>query len=170
MNFVTGEVTDGLPNIKLNQALTAKKQHCLPLDILHHLPRQRNMIEKKVILHESHHSVWVGNLFRHLKPILSEWWWFTHTQAEKSHQFIITSSVVSLQNYKNINWHAHPCALISVHSKQYVLSKEPYSTITMQTQENPAGVLLGLHGNSTLGFLLKNLYCSECIAVNVMQT
>ena len=28
----------------------------------------------------------------------------------------------------------------------------------MQPQENPARVLLGLHGNSTEGFLLKNLY------------
>ena len=28
----------------------------------------------------------------------------------------------------------------------------------MQPQENPARVLLGLHGNSTEGLLLKNLY------------
>ena len=33
----------------------------------------------------------------------------------------------------------------------------------MQLQENPCSVLLGLHGNSTEGFLLKNLYCLECI-------
>ena len=32
----------------------------------------------------------------------------------------------------------------------------------MQFQENPARVLLGLHGDSTEGFLLKNLYCLEC--------
>ena len=31
----------------------------------------------------------------------------------------------------------------------------------MQLQENPARVLLGLHGNSTEGFLLKNLYYLE---------
>ena len=32
----------------------------------------------------------------------------------------------------------------------------------MQPQENPARVLLGLHGNSTQGLLLKNLFCLEC--------
>ena len=32
----------------------------------------------------------------------------------------------------------------------------------MQPQENPARVLLGFHGDSTEGFLLKNLYCLEC--------
>ena len=32
----------------------------------------------------------------------------------------------------------------------------------MQPQENPARVLLGLHGDSTEGFCLKNLYCLEC--------
>ena len=32
----------------------------------------------------------------------------------------------------------------------------------MQPQENPARVLLGLHGDITEGFLLKNLYCLEC--------
>ena len=31
----------------------------------------------------------------------------------------------------------------------------------MQPRENPAKVLLGLHGDSTEGFLLKNLYCLE---------
>ena len=31
----------------------------------------------------------------------------------------------------------------------------------MQPQQNPARVLLGLHGNSTERFLLKNLYCLE---------
>ena len=41
--------------------------------------------------------------------------------------------------------------------------KEPFSTITMQHQENPCRVLLGLHGNSTKGFFLMNLYCLECI-------
>ena len=35
----------------------------------------------------------------------------------------------------------------------------------MQPQENPARVLLGLHGNSTERFLLKNLYCLECITM-----
>ena len=35
----------------------------------------------------------------------------------------------------------------------------------MQPQENPARVLLGLHGNNTEGFLLKNLYCLECNVV-----
>ena len=34
----------------------------------------------------------------------------------------------------------------------------------MRPQENPARVLLGLHGNSTQGFLLNNLYCLECSA------
>ena len=33
----------------------------------------------------------------------------------------------------------------------------------MQPQENPARVLQGLHGNSTEGFLQKNLCCLECI-------
>ena len=42
------------------------------------------------------------------------------------------------------------------------LLTQPFSTITMQLQENPARVLLRLHGNSTEGFLLKNLYCLEC--------
>ena len=32
----------------------------------------------------------------------------------------------------------------------------------MQPQENPARVLLGLHGDCIEGFLLKNLYCLEC--------
>ena len=32
----------------------------------------------------------------------------------------------------------------------------------MQPQENPARVPLGLHGDITEGFLLKNLYCLEC--------
>ena len=32
----------------------------------------------------------------------------------------------------------------------------------MQPQENPARVLLGLHGDCTEGFFLKNLYCLEC--------
>ena len=32
----------------------------------------------------------------------------------------------------------------------------------MQPQDNPCKVLLGLHGDSTEGFLLKNLYCLEC--------
>ena len=32
----------------------------------------------------------------------------------------------------------------------------------MQPQENPARVLLGLHGNSTERFFLKSLYCLEC--------
>ena len=31
----------------------------------------------------------------------------------------------------------------------------------MQPQEDPTRVLQGLHGNSTQGFLLKNLYCLE---------
>ena len=34
--------------------------------------------------------------------------------------------------------------------------------MTMQPQEKPARVLLGLHGDSTEGFLLKNQYCLEC--------
>ena len=34
----------------------------------------------------------------------------------------------------------------------------------MQPQENPARVLLGLHGDSTEGFLLKNQYCLECMS------
>ena len=38
----------------------------------------------------------------------------------------------------------------------------PFSTITMQPQENPARVLMVLHGKSTKGFLLKNQYCLEC--------
>ena len=33
----------------------------------------------------------------------------------------------------------------------------------MQPQENPCRVLLGLHGNSTERFILKNLYCLECM-------
>ena len=33
----------------------------------------------------------------------------------------------------------------------------------MQPQENPCRVLLRLHGNSTEGIFLKNLYCLECI-------
>ena len=33
----------------------------------------------------------------------------------------------------------------------------------MQPQESLCRVLLGLHGNSTEAFLLKNLYCLECI-------
>ena len=33
----------------------------------------------------------------------------------------------------------------------------------MQPQDNPARVLLGLHGDSTEWFLLKNPYCLECI-------
>ena len=37
----------------------------------------------------------------------------------------------------------------------------------MQPQENPRRVLLGLHGNSTEGFLLKNLYCLECILASL---
>ena len=37
------------------------------------------------------------------------------------------------------------------------------SIITMQPQEKSARVLLGLHGNSTEGFLLKNLFCLECM-------
>ena len=32
----------------------------------------------------------------------------------------------------------------------------------MQPQENRCRVLLGLHGNSTEGFFLNNLYCLEC--------
>ena len=32
----------------------------------------------------------------------------------------------------------------------------------MQLQENPARVLLELHGNCTEGFLLRNIYCLEC--------
>ena len=32
----------------------------------------------------------------------------------------------------------------------------------MQPQENPARVLLGLHGNSIEGFFPMNLYCLEC--------
>ena len=31
----------------------------------------------------------------------------------------------------------------------------------MQPQEDPARVLLGLHGNSTERFFLQNLYCLE---------
>ena len=46
---------------------------------------------------------------------------------------------------------------------KHFLQKEPFSTITMQPQENPARVLLGLHGNSTERFLLKNLCCLDCI-------
>ena len=38
----------------------------------------------------------------------------------------------------------------------------------MQPQENPARVLLGLHGNSTEGFFLKNLYCLECISATMV--
>ena len=34
----------------------------------------------------------------------------------------------------------------------------------MQPQENPCRVLLGLHGNSTERFLIKNLICLECTA------
>ena len=33
----------------------------------------------------------------------------------------------------------------------------------MQPRDNPARVLLGLHGDSTQGFFLNNLYCLECI-------
>ena len=41
----------------------------------------------------------------------------------------------------------------TVYTKQYrLLKKEPFSTITIQPQENPARVLLGLHGNSTEWF------------------
>ena len=58
-----------------------------------------------------------------------------------------------------------------IHSKlyNYVLHKEPFSTITMQPQENPARVFLGLHGSSTEGLFLKNLYCLESIKV-VLQS
>ena len=35
--------------------------------------------------------------------------------------------------------------------------------MTMQPQENPTRFLMCLHGNSTEGFLLKNLYCLEYI-------
>ena len=35
----------------------------------------------------------------------------------------------------------------------------------MQPQEHPARVLLGLYGDCTEGFFLKNLYCLECILV-----
>ena len=42
-----------------------------------------------------------------------------------------------------------------LHSKQYVLYKEPFSTITMQPQESPCRVLLELHGNSTEGFFYE---------------
>ena len=42
-----------------------------------------------------------------------------------------------------------------LHSKENrFFKKNPLSTITMQLQENPARVLLGLHGNSTEGFFL----------------
>ena len=37
----------------------------------------------------------------------------------------------------------------------------------MQPQENPARVLLGLYGNSTEGFLLKNQYCLECTSKSI---
>ena len=33
--------------------------------------------------------------------------------------------------------------------------------MTMQPQENPYGVLLELHGDCTVWFFLKNLYCLE---------
>ena len=33
----------------------------------------------------------------------------------------------------------------------------------MQPQENPCRVILGLHGDCTEGFFLKNLYCLDCI-------
>ena len=32
----------------------------------------------------------------------------------------------------------------------------------MQSKEKPARVIQGSHGDSTEGFLLNNLYCSEC--------
>ena len=38
----------------------------------------------------------------------------------------------------------------------------------MQPQEDPASVLLGLHGDCTIGFLLKNLYCLEYM-ISVLQ-
>ena len=43
--------------------------------------------------------------------------------------------------------------------------KEPFSIITMQPQENPCRVLLGLHSNSTQGLFLKNLYCLQCTSM-----
>ena len=49
----------------------------------------------------------------------------------------------------------------------YMFFKKAFSTITIQPQENPARVLLGLHGNSTQGFFLKNLYCLECTVWSV---
>ena len=55
------------------------------------------------------------------------------------------------------------CAKLHLHSKQYrFFKKEAFSTITMQPRENPARVLLGLHGDCTEGFLLNNLHCLEC--------
>ena len=47
-------------------------------------------------------------------------------------------------------------------SNYHATQENPASTITMQLQESPSQVLLGLHGNSTQGLLLKNQYCLEC--------
>ena len=44
---------------------------------------------------------------------------------------------------------------------------EPISIITMQPQENPCRILLGLHGNSTEGLFLKNLYCLQWTFTNL---
>ena len=40
----------------------------------------------------------------------------------------------------------------------------------MQPQENPCRVLLGLHGDCTEGFFLKNLYCLDCMTNKSVMT
>ena len=47
----------------------------------------------------------------------------------------------------------------ALHSKHLDSLKKTFSTITMQPQENHARVHPWLYGNSTEGFLLKNLNC-----------
>ena len=51
---------------------------------------------------------------------------------------------------------------LQLHSKQYRFFKKNLLVLSMQPLENPARVRQGLHGNSTEGFLLKNVYCLEC--------
>ena len=46
--------------------------------------------------------------------------------------------------------------------------KKTFNT-NMQPQENPTRVLLGLHDNSTEGFLLKKLYCDICSLMHMSK-
>ena len=88
----------------------------------------------------------------------SRWWdncFFQACLVNTSMHFISCNSIIE--------------KIVKIEIKRYTKHYRFFrrNPITMQPQKNPCRVLLELHGNSTEGFFLKNLYCLECMFARI---